>query len=192
MTVVANGTSSTTGSTPQSYSYTESYTTVYVSSTTYKVSISESVAGENLVYTVWVQNNGNVVAVNVAGYNITGSEAQETAIGVFAGFTLQIEADSSIAQYTNTGYFKSAGTSTVDIGTTPVKVTTYEANTLPETFTECDGTTTTLTAFSFEVGTPQGASAPLVVYEHFAGSDVSNGQTTTYDYVLQVTSITLA
>lgn len=192
MTVVANGTSSTTGSTAQTYNYTESYSTVYASSTTYKVSVSESADGQSVTYTVWVQTNGNVLAVNVEGYNVTGSEAQETAIGVFVGFTLQIEADSSIAQYTNTGYFKSAGTSTVDIGTVPVKVTTYEANSLPETFTECGGTTTTLTAFSFEVGTPQGASAPLVVYEHFAGSDESDGQTTTYNDVLEVTSITLA
>ncbi len=192
MTVVANGTSSTTGSTPESYGYTESYMTVYQSSTTYKVSVSDSVEGENLVYTVWVLNNGQVLAVNAEGFNITGSEAQETAIGVFVGFTLQIQADSSIAQYTNTGYFKSEGTSTVDIGTTPVKVTTWEANSLPETINACNGVTTTLTAFSFEVGTPQGASAALVVYEHFAGSEVSDGQTTTYDSVLQVTSITLA
>lgn len=192
MTVVANGTSSSAGSTPQSYGYTESYSTVYASSTTYKVSISESVEGNNLVYTVWVQNNGQVLAVNVEGYNVTGSTAQEEAVGVFVGFTLQIQADTSISQYTNTGYFKSAGTSTVDIGTTPVKVTTYEANTLPETITGCSGTTTTLTAFSFEVGTPQGANAPLVVYEHIAGSDTSDGTTTTYTYVLQVTSITLA
>ena len=135
--------------------------------------------------------SGQVLAVNEEGFNITGSEAQEAAVGALVGFTLQIQADSEIGQYTNTSYFKSAGTSTVDIGTTQVKVTTYQANTLPETFNDCNGGTTTLTAFSFEVGTPQGANTPLVVYEHIAGSDTANGQTSTYTYTLQVTAVTV-
>jgi hypothetical protein len=73
-----------------------------------------------------------------------------------------------------------------------VSVTTYAANALPETVTGCDSTPTTFTAFSFSIGTPQGASLPLVTYENIAGSDVVNGQTTSFNYVLQVTSITIA
>ena len=107
-------------------------------------------------------------------------------------FTLQIQADSEIGFYTAQGYFHSTGTSTVSLGPTQVSVTTYSANTLPETITNCGGTTTTLTAYSFSVGTPQGSTTPLVTNEHFAGSDTSNGQTTNFNYVLQVTSVTVA
>jgi hypothetical protein len=73
-----------------------------------------------------------------------------------------------------------------------VSVTNYAANSLPETVSYCGNSPTTLTAFSFSVGTPQGSSSPLVTNENIAGSDMLNGQTTTYNYVLQVTSITIA
>jgi hypothetical protein len=197
MTISGNGTSGTSGSTttttPSTFNYSESYTTDYVSSTTYKVTVTEGSAGQNEVTTVWVLKNGTALAIAITGdpENITGSEAQEFIVGVFAGFTLQIQADASLTYYTNTGFFHSTGTSTVAIGPTNVKVTNYIANTLPETVDEC-GTTTTLTAFSLSVGTPSGASSPLVTYEHIAGSDVVDGQTDTFSEVIQVTSLTVA
>lgn len=191
MTIEANGTSSTSSSSPSSYSISESYSTIYVSSTTYKVSVTLAEGSTNLVETVWILKDGVAVAVNVAGQNYTGSTAQEFIIGVFAGFTLQVQADSQIGSYTASNYFHATGTSTVSIGPTKVSVTTYAANSLPETMVGC-GETTTLTAYSFSVGTPQGASSPLVTYENFAGSEVSNGVTTNFNYILQVTSITIA
>ncbi len=192
MTTVFNASSSTTGSTPTSYSGTFSYSTIYASSTTYKINVTESSSGYNATYTVWVQTDGTVSAVNVDGQNITGSEAQELTVGVFAAFTLQIQADAAIGQYTTTSYFHVTGTSTQSIGPTQVKVTSYSANNLPETETGCDGVTTTITAFGFSVGTPSGASLPLVTYEHISDSSTSDGQTTTSEVYLQVTSITLA
>ena len=194
MSIKTNGTSSTSGSTsttPASYSFVESYSTVYVSSTTYKVVINSIEGGQNISETVWVLKNGTAIAINIAGQNLTGAFVQEELVGVFAGFTLQLQADSYIGLYTSSSYFHSTGTSTVSIGPTQVSVTTYAANTLPETVSGC-GQTSTLTAFSFSVGTPKGASLPLVTYEHIAGSDIENGQTNTFDYALQVTSITLA
>jgi hypothetical protein len=194
MSIETNGTSSTSGSTstsPVSYSYTESYNTIYASSTTYKVAITSIEGGQNITETVWLLRNGTALAINIEGQNLTGSFVQEELVGVFAGFTLQVQADSYIGLYTSSNYFHSTGTSTVSIGPTQVSVTTYSANTLPETVSGC-GTTSTLTAYAFSVGTPKGAALPLVTYEHFAGSDIVNGQTQTYDYVLQVTSITLA
>jgi hypothetical protein len=191
MTVYGNGTSG--GST---YNISASYNTVYHSSTTYKVAITLQEAGNSINYTVWVQNDGTVLAVgfSAGGFtqNLTGSEGQSAAAGAFAEFTLQIQADSLVNYYTNQGYFHTTGTSTVSIGPTSVKVTTYAANSLPETINDCNGDTTTLTQYSFSVGTPQGSSVPLVVYEHFDGSDNVNGTVTNYDYVQQVTSITLA
>jgi hypothetical protein len=196
MSFQGNGTSSTSGtssSSPTSYSFSESYNTIYVSSTTYKVSVTTVEGGQNIVETVWILKDGTAVAVNFAGQNFTGSNAQQFLVGVFAGFTLQIQADSEIGFYTAQNYFHSTGTSTVSIGPTQVSVTSYSANTIPETITGCDGSTTTLTTFSFSVGTPQGSTTPLVTNEHFQGSDTSsNGQTTNFNYVLQVTSITVA
>lgn len=195
MSIEDNGTSQTGSAAATNYSFTESYVVDYVSSTTYKVTITELASGENINYTVWVLKNGTALAIGLTagGFseNLTGSQAQSLLIGAFAGFTLQIQADSYIGAYTGSSYFHSTGTSTVSIGPTQVSVTTYAANTLPETVTSC-GVDTTLTAFSFSVGTPQGSNVPLVVYEHFAGTDVVNGQTNTYDDVLQVTSVTLA
>jgi hypothetical protein len=197
MTIQGNDTSSSSGtssSSPTSFSYSESYTTDYVSSTTYKIAVTTITEGHNITETAWILKNGTLLAVNIEGQNLTGSESQGLIAGLFAGFTLQIQADSLIGTYTAQNYFHSAGTSTVSIGPTQVSVTTYVANSLPVTTTDCvTGDVTTLTAFSLSVGTPHGSSLPLVTNEHFAGStQETNGQTSNFDEVLQVTSITLA
>lgn len=188
MTIQANGTESSPGTSATSYNYTESYNVVYHSSTTYKVDLVTLTEGVNISSTVWILNNGTAIAINEAGFNLTGSYlTPDTVVGLFAAFTLQIQADSYIGLYTSSNYFHATGTSTVMIGPTQVTVTTYQANTLPETVSGC-GQTATLTAYSFSVGTPKGATVPLVTYEHFAGTS----GTETYDYVLEVVSITLA
>jgi hypothetical protein len=195
MSFQGNSTSSSSGgsasSSPTSFVFTESYQVVYASSTTYKVTVVAVEAGTNITETAWVLRNGTAVAVDVSGQNFTGAEAKEFIVSVFAGFTLQVQADSEIGLYTSTNYFHASGTSTENIGSTQVAVTTYSANTLPETVVGC-GSTSTITAFSFSVGTPKGASTPLVIYENIAGSDIVSGQTQNYEYTLQVTSITVA
>ena len=195
MSIQANGSSSISGassSSPSTYSFTESYTTDYVSATTYKVTINLVEGSTNIAETVWLLKNGTALAIDIEGYNLTGSSAQESVIGAFAGFTLQIQADSEIGAYTTSNFFHSTGTSTVSIGPTKVTVTTYAANSLPETESYCGSTPTTLTAFSFSVGTPQGSSSPLVTSENIAGSEVVSGQTQTFQYLLQITSVTIA
>ena len=187
LTVKGSGSSSSSGSTTTSYNFSESYSTIYVSSTTYKISIQTTEGNTNLTETVWVLKSGTAVAIDTEGQNFTGSEAQEFIIGAFAGFELQLQADAQVSYYTNTGFFHSTGTSTVSIGPTSVKVTSYSANTLPETVSEC-GDVTTLTAFSLSVGTPQGASLPLVTSENISGSDSSGN----FSFSLNVSSITLA
>lgn len=133
MTVETNGTlasSGTSPNSPQSYNLTESYSTVYVSSTTYKVNISSMAAGQSIVYTAWVLKNGTALAIDIDGYNLTGSVAQENLAGVFAGFAAQVEAGTEIGLYTASSNFHPVGTSTVSIGPTSVVVTAYAANTL--------------------------------------------------------------
>lgn len=201
MTLSYNGTSSTTGgsttSTPSSFNITESYNTVYSSSSTYKININFNAAGTAIQYTVWILKTGALVAVDLVtnnySQNYTGAQAQEFGASVFSGFIVQIQADSQLNTYTASNYFHSAGTSSVSIGPTKMTVTNYVANTLPVTLNNCDGTTSTLTTYALSVGTPPGANAPLVTYEHFAGSTTeTNGQVDTYNEIIQVTSITVA
>jgi hypothetical protein len=193
MTIQSNGTTSNSGapaSPPQNYNFTESYSTINVSSTTYKDNNTSIAPGESVVYTAWVLKDGTAVAVDLEGSNVTGSEAQGALTAAFAGFALQVQA-AAINLFTASNNFHSTGTSTVSIGPTAVTVTTYAANTLPETVTNC-GTSTTLTAYSFSVGTPQGTNSSLIVYERLAGSETDNGLTTFIDVTIHVTSITLA
>ena len=201
MTVTFNGTSTSSGSTATSSSITESYTTNYVSSTTYKITLSftessSSSTGVNGSYTIYILKNGTILAADISfsgqNENLTGSEAQSIGVGIFSGFITQIEANNNLGAYTSSNFFHSAGTSSVTIGSTRMTVTNYVANTLPETVTNCDGTTTSLTAYALSVGTPPGASSPLLTYGHFAGSTTeANGTTSTFNEVIQVTSITL-
>jgi hypothetical protein len=191
MTIQANGTTRTLSSTTtENYSYSESYSIVYASSTAYKVNITTIEENQSIAETVWVLNNGTALAVRLSGQNFTGPEAQELIVGAFAGFNLQVQADAQIGLYTAPNYFRSVGTSTESVGPTQVADTNYVANMLPETLTGC-GTMTTLTAYSFSVGIPKGTSSPLVTYEHLEGSNTVNGQTSTFDCLLRVTSITL-
>lgn len=198
MAVIYQGSSSTSNatatSTISSYNVTESFSTVYVSSTTYKVNINYNAQGEALTYSAWILKSGAIVglyaSVNGQGFNYTGSESQDFAVGIFAGFILQIDADN--AQSTYSSYAHSTGTSTVTIGTQKLTVTNYSATNLPITEPECNGQTSTITALSFSVGTPSGASAPLATNFHYAGStNLGNGQTDTISETMQVTSFTL-
>jgi hypothetical protein len=164
MTIEENGTTSISGtSSPVSYNITESYNTVYVSSSTYKVSISLTLTDQNILYTAWVLKNGTTLALDVGGSNVTGAEAQGTISAAFIGFAVEALAGATTGSYATSNYSHSTGTSTIMIGPTLVAVTTYAANKLPETVNSC-GTSVTLTAFSLSVGTPQGTNSSLITY----------------------------
>lgn len=204
MTITENGTEGSGTSSSTSSSFVESYTTDYVSSTTYKVTLnlnsssgSSSSSAESLGYTAYVLKNGTVDAVTIAeggqNFNLTGSEASSESAGVFAGFILQLEYASNLGAFTSVSSFHTTGTSTTTIGSNTFKVTNYAANSLPETITNCDGSTSNLTAFSLSVGTPNGATVPLITTAHIAETTTaSGGSTSSSDVTLKVTSFTLA
>ncbi|MGA2664118.1 MAG: hypothetical protein ABSF83_04165 [Nitrososphaerales archaeon] len=197
MVVVYNETSQSSTGTQSSGNIQQSYSLEYASATTYKVSItlenSSHVIGQ---YDAYVLRNGAVAAITetVSGQNIniTGSEANEFASGIFAGFVFQADIIDNLGTYTATNFFHSTGTTTVSIGAYTFSATTYQANNLPETITNCDGTTTALTAFSLTVGTPTGATSPLAVSAHYAGSTTVDGATTTTSVYVHVTEVTVA
>jgi hypothetical protein len=166
---------------------------VYASATTYKVTVVSSANGQvTPAETAWILKDGTVLAINVAGQNLTGSIAQTMIVGVFAGFSAEVQAGSQLSTYTATQYFHSTGTSSVTIGSNTFTVTNYSANTLPQTITSClSGSTTNLTAYKLSVGTPTGTSYKVVTYMQIAGSSTINGQTSSINYVIQIVSLTV-
>jgi hypothetical protein len=176
---------------------TESYTRVYASATTYKVTIASSANGQATPpETAWILKDGTVLAINVAGQNLTGTTAQSMIVGVFAGFSAEVQAGSQLSTYTASQYFHTTGTSSVTIGSNTFSVTNWAANTLPQTITSCSsgltaGTTTNLTAYKLSVGTPKGTSYQVVTYMQLAGSSTNNGQTSNFNYVIQIVSFTV-
>jgi hypothetical protein len=172
---------------------TESYTRIYASATTYKVSTVTSANGQTTpAETAWILKNGTVLAISVAGQNLTGTLAQQMIISVFAGFSAEVQAGSQLSTYTANQYFHSTGTSSVTVGSSTFTVTNYAANTLPQTITDClTGTTTNLTAYKLSVGTPTGTSYKVVTFMQLAGSSTVNGQPTSFNYVIQIVSLTV-
>jgi hypothetical protein len=172
-----------------------------VSATTYKINLNftESSAGSSSNiggYTMWISNNGSLVAAyvsfNGSGENITGSEASGLTAGIFAGFLTEVASNQDLGVSTASNYFHSSGNSQVKIGSNTLTVTNYVANSLPVTITNCDGTTSSLTACALSVGTPSGATGPLITYAHFAGTtNNGDGTTSTFNEVITVTSYTL-
>jgi hypothetical protein len=171
----------------------ESYTRVYASATTYKVTVTSIANGQATPpETAWILKDGTVLAINVAGQNLTGQIAQSMIVGLFAGFSAEVQAGSQLSTYTASQYFHTTGTSSVTIGSNTFAVTNYAANTLPQDITSCGtGSITHLTAYKLSVGTPTGTSYKVVTYMQLAGSSTVNGQPTSFNYVIQIVALTV-
>jgi len=177
------------------FSYTASYTTSYVSSTTYKVVIVSSAYANP--FTMWLLKNGTIAGINYAGSNYTGAAAGAyyqssrlfTAWGSGVSFGLLLG-----TQYAgSTSYFHSTGSSTETLGPSTFTVTGYAANSLPETIQSCSGVSDTLTTASMSVGSAKGSTYIFPTYVDVAGTISALGTgTTTYSIVSQVTSVTVA
>jgi hypothetical protein len=133
-------------------------------------------------------NNDTVLSVTFSGFTQKGSVAK-TEFDAFMGiFGLQQYYGNVLGVFTSSAYFHSTGTPSRTFGTTTFTVTTYEANSLPESFTAC-GITSSITAYTLEVGTPPGTSLQFITYLHIAGTDNSNKN---YDTTFQLVSMTVA
>ena len=176
-----------------SYNLDAKYNVVYADSsggvTTYKVAIdfNDTTSHTAETATAWIQSNGNVIAVDLGGYNETGSMASEVLVGLMTPFAEESIYLNYIEVYTGSSFFHSSGTSSVTLGPTTMTVTNYQANNLPETYTEC-GYTGTLNTFAMSVGTVPGTSINLVTYLNFSGT--SNGDRGCF--TIRVVSITKA
>ncbi len=172
------------------FTYTASYTTSYVSSTTYKVVIASSAYATP--FTMWLLKNGTIAGINYAGSNYTGAAAsayyQSSRLFTVWGSSVSF-GQLLTTEYTGaTSYFHSTGTSTETLGPSTFTVTGYAANSLPETIPSCGGVSDTLTTANLSVGSAKGSSYLFPTYVDVAGT----GPTTSYSIVSQVTSVTVA
>jgi hypothetical protein len=132
-------------------------------------------------------NNATVISVTIQGFTEHGSIAK-TEFDSFMGlFGLQLTYQSELSVFTDSAYFHSTGTTSMTFGTVTFPVTTYSANNLPTTVNEC-GVTSTLTAYTLEVGTPPGTSTQFITLLHVAGTSTSGA----YDVTFQLISMTVA
>jgi len=180
-----------------SNTFTSSYTTVYASATTFKVSIVSS--DYPSAFTMWLLKNGTIAGINYAGSNYTGSAAVQyyqgsrlfKAWGTELVFGQQLTTD----YIHDTAYFHSTGTSPVTLGANTFTLTNYAANSLPETVTVCGGNSISLTSGSMSVGMPNGANYEFPIDVDLAGSSAgaaSGAGTTTFTITSQITSMTVA
>jgi hypothetical protein len=181
------------------YNFTASYTVVSVNSTVYQVNILELTPSQSIATTVWFLNNGIVAALDIAGNNFSGTLAGYYFQTYFSLWENAIEYGQLIATFTSpSSFFHSTGTSPVTLGPSEFAVTNYTSNSLPETISGCNGASVTLTSGGvFSVGAPSGSDYQLITYLTAAGYGTITGtsgeqQTTTFNIVSQITSVTVA
>ncbi|MDA4122371.1 MAG: hypothetical protein OK456_04225 [Thaumarchaeota archaeon] len=191
MRVDYNGTSNGT-----SFSEQGSYAVVYSSATTIKVTItttfqtSSSSSGTETL-TAWILKNDTVVAIDEAGFNLTGSEGQTVMTGLFGGFVFEVDAGQSLGSYTSSSFATKTGTSQVTLGGHTFTVTDYALSGSSQTLNIC-GSSDSYTKFTLAVGTPSGTNYPLITSFSEAGTFTDNGQVTTEAVIVQITSLTIA
>ena len=88
---------------------------------------------------------------------------------------------------TASSYFHSTGTSTGSFGPTTMSVTSYTANSLPETISECGGSVT-VNALSIDIGAVPSSNLKILTYENFSGTI----QDETTDITISLISLTQA
>jgi hypothetical protein len=174
-----------------SLSFTSSYTTVYSSATTFKVSIVSS--DYPSAFTLWLLKNGTIVGINYAGSNYTGSSAVQyyqgsrlfTAWGTMLVFGQQLTTD----YVSDTAYFHSTGTSPVTFGSNTFTLTNYAANSSPETVPYCGGVSYTVTTANMSIGAPNGVNYIFPFDVNFAGTSTTGASVV---ITSQITSVTVA
>ena len=170
---------------------TLTYSVVYESPTTFKVNINHTVNSKSNSATVWIFKNGTILAAERGGKNYTGSTATNFVLGHFSDLNLLYSF--ATQESTITSYFRSAGTSTVSIGTSSFTVTDYVENAAGETVQVCNEGTAVLDTYSVYLGTPTGSSLEMITSANVSGTLTSlSGTVITVDFSYQLTAFTVA
>ena len=167
-----------------------SYAVVYYSSNTYKVNINYTINDKSKMGTLWILNNGTILAGELNGKNYTGSTASTFVLNAFVDleniYLLALQAS------TITAYFHSVGTSTTTIGTNSFTVTDYYANTTPETIQGCSDSSAIIDSYNVYLGTPNGSTLELVTSASFNVTLTTLSGSNVLDYQYQITGLTVA
>jgi hypothetical protein len=180
---------------PATLNYTAAYNVVSSSASQIALNLNYAITNGTKVTTEAISTTittaGSIVTLDVNGTSIPLGYSSNIVIGLFAGFIVEIENAQSLQVFTG-AQFHSTGTSSVTIGTVPITVTNYVPNSYPVAFSYCSGGES-LSKFAMSVGTPSGASVPVVTYMNFVGSQIgSNGQSSGVNFTIQVTALTVA
>jgi len=167
-----------------------SYTVVSQSSTTYEVNIDYTLNGNTKAGTIWIVNNGTILAGELDGKNYTGATASTFVLDAFSD--LDTIYNLALQSSTIPAYFHSVGTSTVTIGTNSFTVSDYVANMTPETIQGCSGSSAVVNTYNVYLGTPTGSSLELVTSANFSVALTTSSGTTTLDYEYQITALSVA
>jgi hypothetical protein len=152
---------------------TLSYMVTSASGGIYNVNMSFASSTSSTTVTFAVDSNNNtVLSVSVSGQSLPKSYAKAEFDALMGVFGLQQSLGNQLSIFTDSAYFHSTGTSSMTFGQATFPVTTYVANTLPESFTSC-GVTSNITAYTLQVGTPTGTSLLFITYLHFEGTSSS-------------------
>ena len=176
----------TNNGTPEST--TLGYTRTTVSSGIYNATLAITTSGGQTESASFIvdSNNNTVLSATIAGFQLPKAEAKTTFDEEMSIYGLQEYFSGEIGVFTDPAYFTNQGTSSKTFGTVSFDVTTWVANNVPETVDYC-GVSSTINAYTLQVGTPPNTSLLFITYLHFDGT--SQGQTE--DVTFQLLSMTV-
>jgi hypothetical protein len=171
-------------------SVNSSYSVVYSSSTTYKVSVHSNFTGNSVVTTAWVLKSGTFVAASQGGYNFTGNQGETLYLESMNPFIFEQTYDVLTGTVATNVGAQVANQTSVTLGPSTVAVSNYAVAKLPETFSTC-GESQTIMNFEMQAGTVKGATYPLMTLYWVQETASVNGQTVNVDVLFRVVSVTV-
>jgi len=164
------------------------YSVIQSTGTAFKVSVTSNATGASTLTTAWVLRNGTVASASQAGYNFTGTQAEQLLLQSMNPLLLEVSQSTLTPNPSEVGATLT-NQGTITIGPTKVSVSNYASNELPVTLTQCT-TIQTVTKFVFQTGAAQGATFPLLTVFDVDAYQMVNGQQYPIEVVFMVTSVT--
>ena len=165
------------------------YSVIQATGAAFKVSVTSNATGSSVLTTAWVLRNGTVSSASQAGYNFTGTRAQQLLLQSMNPLLLEVSQSTLTPTPSEVGA-KVTNQSTITIGPTKVSVSNYASDELPVTLTQCT-TTQTVTSFVFQTGIAQGATFPLLTVFGVDAYQIVDGQLYPIEVVFMLTSVTV-
>ena len=166
------------------------YSVLQATSTGFKVAVTSNTTGTRTLPTARVLRNGTVASASQAGYNFTGTQAEQLLLQSMNPLLLEVTQSALTPTPSEVGATVT-NQSTVTIGSTKVSASNYTSNELPVTMTACT-TTQTVTKFAFQTGIVQGATFPLLTLYEVDAYQMVSGQQYPIDAVFMLTSVVSA